>query len=109
MIYGLAMLVLATQAGSAAVDGLSLPPGWQTLTPPALLGLFVLLMMLGRIHTNTAYQAQVKALEIERAANRKLLSAVEAQARTIEKQTVFGELGAKTMKAIGDEADGVSP
>jgi len=105
MIYGMALLVLATQAGSSVLDGLALQPGWQTLTPPALLRLSVLLMMFGKIHTNTAYQAQMKALEIERATNRKLLSAVEARARTIEKQTAFGELGA----AISDEADGVSP
>lgn len=83
------------------LDGISLD--WSLVTPAGLVTIFVLMIATGRLHTNNAYKVLAKALEIERKSNNKLLETNGIQARTIEKQTVFGELSSMTMKAVKDE------
>lgn len=87
------------------LDGISID--WSLITPAGLVTLFVLMIMTGRLHTNNAYQVLVKTLEVERRSNAKLLETNNMQARTIEKQTVYGELSSMTMKAIKDESQEV--
>lgn len=82
-----------------------IPAELVDFTPAGLLGLFILLLMLGRIHTNTAYQTVALALEKEREVNRILLQTTQLQASTIDKQTVYGDFNTRVMSAIKQESE----
>lgn len=80
------------------------------LTASGLLGLGILMMFLGKLHTNYAYQAMERAYQTQCQASDKLRETNQIQARTIEKQNdiiyrqqVVGDVVAHTMEAIQSE------
>lgn len=90
------------------IDGL--PLSIIDLTASGLLGIGILLLFLGRLHTNTAYKTVERAYQVQVAAADRLRETNNIQARTIEKQNdiiskqqVVGDIVAKIMEAIQAE------
>lgn len=95
------------ETGGLTVGLEGIPLDWTTLPPAGLVTLIIIMMLTGKLHTNTAYQAMVKVYEAERAANVKLMDANTTLARALDKAQVYGEAGNKVYTAIQNEKDGV--
>lgn len=79
------------------------------LTPPALLGLAVWLILTGRIVPKATYESMERSRDHWQETALKSVETIAVQARTIEKQTVIGDTATKVMDAVQEAREAGTP